>query len=252
MSELPTQDQGVMVLRVGPRGARLAETPVLPSAENRVERRWSVALAATGDAQIDERLTIRGQAAAEWREHYQTPGERRERYARVWTGRSPGARLVSLDMPGIEDRNRPVVANAVAAVPRFGLSNGGGDPARGVTLPITVREADFSRTYARLGARRQDLVIAYPWQHDEEIVYKLPAGWALRGPGAQRKLESPFGTLRLDVTAEAGGVVRVRSTLDVAKYRIAPADYPAFRAFLGDIDATFATRLAVGPAEGAP
>ena len=42
VSELPNQDQGVMVLRVGPRGARLAETPVLASAENRVARRWRV------------------------------------------------------------------------------------------------------------------------------------------------------------------------------------------------------------------
>jgi transglutaminase-like putative cysteine protease/tetratricopeptide (TPR) repeat protein len=247
VAELPTQDQGVMVLRVGPRGARLAETPVLPSVDNRVERRWSVALAPTGDAEIEENLSIRGQAAAEWREHYQTPGERRERYARVWTGRSPGARLVTLDMPGIEDRNRPVVARAVASVPRFGLATAGGDPSHGVTLPLTVREADFSRTYARLGARRQDLVIAYPWQHDEEIVYKLPAGWGLRGGGASRRVESPFGTLRLDVTSEPGGVVRVRSYLDVSHFRIAPADYAAFRAFLGDIDATFAARLAVGP-----
>jgi tetratricopeptide (TPR) repeat protein len=247
VSELPTQDQGVMVLRVGPRGARLAQTPVLPSPNNRVERRWRVKLAATGDAEIDEQLSIRGQAAAEWREHYQTPGERRERYARVWTGRSPGARLVSLEMPGIEDRNLPVVTRAAASVPRFGLATG--DAARGVTLPLTVREADFSRTYARLGARRQDLVIAYPWQHDEEIVYELPAGWGLRGAGASRKLESPFGTLRLDVTTEPGGVVRVRSSLDVVRYRIPPLDYPAFRSFLGDIDAAFAARLSVGPAE---
>jgi hypothetical protein len=121
-----------------------------------------------------------------------------------------------------------------------------------VTLPLTVREADFSRTYARLGARRQDLVIAYPWQHDEEIVYRLPAGWALRSASGARQVQSAFGTLRLDVTTEPGGVVRVRSSLDVARYRIPPAEYPAFRAFLGDIDAAFAARLAVGPAEGAP
>jgi hypothetical protein len=139
------------------------------------------------------------------------------------------------------------VTRAAASVPRFGLATG--DAARGVTLPLTVREADFSRTYARLGARRQDLVIAYPWQHDEEIVYELPAGWGLRGAGASRKLESPFGTLRLDVTTEPGGVVRVRSSLDVVRYRIPPLDYPAFRSFLGDIDAAFAARLSVGPAE---
>jgi hypothetical protein len=44
--------------------------------------------------------------------------------------------------------------------------------------------------------------------------------------------------------------VRVRSFLDVTRFRIAPADYAAFRRFLGEIDATFAERLSVGPASG--
>ena len=44
----------------------------------------------------------------------------------------------------------------------------------------------------------------------------------------------------------------MHSFLDVTRARIAPADYPAFRAFLGEIDAAFAERLAVGPAEGTP
>ena len=251
MDELPGQDQGVMVLRVGPRGAKLTETPVLPSTENHVERRWRVDLAASGDARVDEQLTIRGQAAADWREHYQTPGERAERYGRVWEGRYPGARLATIDMPGIEDRDAPVVVRSSASVPRLGEPTGGEDARRGVTLPLAVREADFSRTYARLGARKQDLVIAYPWQHDEEIVYRLPPGWGLRA-GAARQVAGPFGRLRVDVTAEAGGVVRVHSFLDVTRFRIPPAEYAAFRAFLGDIDAAFAERITVGPARGAP
>jgi transglutaminase-like putative cysteine protease/tetratricopeptide (TPR) repeat protein len=244
--ELPAQDQGVMVLRVGPRGTRLAETPVLPSAENRVDRKWGVDLAADGAAAVREDLTIRGQAAADWREHYQTPGERAERYGRVWTGRYPGARLVSIDMPALENRDAPVNVRAVAEVPRLGVAAGDG-----VTLPLTVREADFSRTYARLSTRKLDLVIAYPWQHDEEIVYRLPAGWAVRGAPPSRKLDGPFGSLRVEVTT-AGGAVRVHTFLDVTRARIAPADYPAFRSFLGEIDAAFAERLAVGPTGGAP
>jgi transglutaminase-like putative cysteine protease/tetratricopeptide (TPR) repeat protein len=243
--ELPAQDQGVMVLRVGPKGTRLAETPVLPSAENRVDRKWSVDLATDGGATVREDLTIRGQAAADWREHYQTPGERAERYGRVWTGRYPGARLASIDMPALEDRDAPVTVRAVAEVPRLGVAAGGG-----LTLPLTVREADFSRTYARLSTRKQDLVIAYPWQHDEEIVYRLPPGWAVRGPSPARTVDGPFGSLRVEVTTAPGGTVRVHSFLDVTRARIAPADYPAFRAFLGEIDAAFAERLAVGPAGG--
>jgi transglutaminase-like putative cysteine protease/Flp pilus assembly protein TadD len=250
VGELPNQDQGVMVLRVGPRGTRLTETPVLPSTENRVERRWRVDLAADGDARVDEDLRIRGQAAADWREHYQTPGERSERYGRVWEERHPGARLVSLDMPGIEDREAPVVVRSVANVPRLGAA-AGADGKGGLALPVAVREADFARTYARLSSRKQDLVIAYPWQHDEEIVYKLPAGWALRAGEVKKEVASAFGRLTVEVTPAPGGLVRVHTFLDVTRFRIPPGEYAAFRAFLGDIDSAFAERVAVGPGAGA-
>ena len=43
----------------------------MPSAENRALRRWDVTLQAGGEARITETLTITGQAAPEWREHYQ-------------------------------------------------------------------------------------------------------------------------------------------------------------------------------------
>jgi hypothetical protein len=241
LSELPTQDQGVTVLRVGPRGGFLTETPVLPSGESRVDRRWRVTLEPSGDAQVDESLIIRGQAAPGWRQHYQTPGERAERYGRVWTGRFPGARLASVEMPDIGDRNVPVTVKASAQVPRFGRASASG----GLDLPVTGRDADFVRTYARLSARRQDLVLAYPWRHDEELAYQLPSGWRMAGAAPPvRTVESRFGRFRLEVEVD-GGAVRVKSSLDVTRARIAPADYAGFRAFLSEVDEALDQRLTV-------
>jgi transglutaminase-like putative cysteine protease/Flp pilus assembly protein TadD len=243
LGELPSEDQGVTVLRVGPRGARLTETPVLPSGDNRVDRRWRVAVEPSGDARVDEQLTIRGQAAPNWREHYQSPGERAERYGRVWTGRFAGARLVAVDFPTIGERNAPVEVRADVVVPRLGRSAAAG----GLELPLTGRDAGFVRTYARLSARQEDLVLAYPWRHDEDLAYRVPKGWHLEGAAPPaRVVESPFGRFRLEVGVE-GDVVRVRSSLDVTRARIAPADYPRFRAFLGDIDAALDERLAIVP-----
>jgi len=252
ISELPSEDQGVMVLRVGPPGdaaaGTLAETPLLPASTSRVERRWELGLDTSGDARVTETLSIRGQAAANWREHYQSAGERADRYGRVWSGRFPGARLTSVDMPGIDDREQPVTVRSTVMVPRFGQLRGG----RSVELPVSGRDADFVRTYARLSERRDDLVLAYPWQHDEELTYKLPAGWRLLGgglaDGAARDVESAFGRFHLDVRVD-GGLVRVRSFLDVERARIAPDEYARFRAFLGEIDATLQERLLIGSGE---
>jgi transglutaminase-like putative cysteine protease/tetratricopeptide (TPR) repeat protein len=245
--ELPSQDQGVTVLRVGPRGAVLTETPVLSSANNRAVRRWSATLSATGEARVTESLVITGQAAPEWREHYQTAGERLDRYAKVWSGRYPGATLLSVEMPGIEDRNQPVTVDAVASVPRLGqtVSRGRDGEPQEIDLSVTVRDADFSRTYARLSERKEDLIIAYPWQHDEELVFHLPPHWEVASAPAARATTSAFGTFHLEITAERAGEVRVRSMLDVTRHRISPDDYPQFRAFLNEIDATLAGRITI-------
>ncbi len=201
----------------------------------------------SGEARVTERLTITGQAAPEWREHYQTPGERLDRYAKVWSGRYPGATLLSVDMPGIEDRNQPVTVEAVARCRGSGRSGRAPPTARRpmIDLAVTVRDADFSRTYARLSERKEDLIIAYPWQHDEELVFRLPPGWEVAGLPPSRSAESPFGKFQLEISNERPGEVRVRSLLDVTRHRISPADYPQFRAFLGEIDAALAGRIAI-------
>jgi len=244
LSELPSQDQGVVVLRVGPRGSVLTRTPVLPSSDNHVQRRWQVTVEASGDARVDEELVIRGQAAPNWREHYQTEGERKDRYSRVWSGRFPGARLDTVTMPGIGDRNAPVTVRAGVTVPRLGRAAAGG----GLDLPVTGRDADFVRTYARLSARQQELVLGYPWQHDEQLTYRLPAGWRLAGgaPPARRIIEGPFGRFSLDVEID-GSVLRVRSSLNVTQARISADDYPKFRAFLLDVDAALGSPIGVSP-----
>jgi hypothetical protein len=243
LAELPAEDQGVTVLRVSAGSGRLAETPVFPSGDSRVERRWSAVVSAAGGATLDEQLVIRGQAAPNWRAHYQTTGERAERYGRVWNGRFPGARLTAVDMPRMDDRNAPVTVVASVEVPRLGRPTAGG----GLELPATGRDGDFVRTYARLSARRQDLVLAYPWQHDEELRYRIPAGWRLAGGArAARTIESPFGRFQLTVEGE-GESVRVHSALDVIRARVPANDYPRFRAFLSEVDAALAQPVIVGP-----
>jgi tetratricopeptide (TPR) repeat protein len=239
-AELPDQDQGVMVLRVGREGATLTETPVLPSAHNRAQRRWTVDVHQSGDAKVAEQLLITGQAAPDWREHYQTQGERADRYEKVWTARHPGAKLLSVDMPGIDNRNQPVTVRALASIPRLGQMVGAGGE---MELPIAVREGDFSRTYARLSARTHDLIVSYPWQHAEDLTFRLPEGWRIERVPETRRLESPFGQFHLEVTREGDREVRVRSLLDVTQHRISPEDYGRFRQFLGDIDVALAGRI---------
>ncbi len=111
------------------------------------------------------------------------------------------------------------------------------------------RDSELVRSYARLSARRHELVLAYPWQHEEELTFRLPKGWQVASAPETQSLEGPFGRFRLEVVAEAG-VVRVRSALEVARVRVTPADYPRFRAFLAEVDAAIAQRVLVTSGAG--
>jgi hypothetical protein len=220
-----------MVLRVGWGKTTLARTPVLPASANRAVRVWKVALAADGSARVDETVTVKGQAAQEWRAHYQTPGERRERYAKVWNSRHTGAQLETVDMAGVEDRNQPVVVRARALVPHMAERSQRGE----FHLPSSSRETDLTQSYARLGTRRWPLVLGFPWQHEEELEYRLPDGFRLLRAPTARKVQCAFGSFDLEVSSD-GRSLKVRSLLSVERDRIAASEYGEFRAFLRDVD----------------
>jgi cellulose synthase operon protein C len=242
-AELPAEDQGATALRVSARGVELVETPVLPARDNRADRRWVAELEPGGGARVEEVVTVSGQAAPEWREHYQTPGERQERLGKVWSARFPGAVVDEVTVDGTEDRNQPVVARSVAHLPR--LAEPVGD--RVLRLPVTTREADFVQTYARLSRRKHSYLMGYPWQHDEELRFRLPEGWHVASLPDPREARSQFGRFRLEIRAPAPGQgggregrevreVVVRSQIEVTQHLVPPGDYPAFRAFLGTLD----------------
>jgi transglutaminase-like putative cysteine protease/tetratricopeptide (TPR) repeat protein len=247
LAELPAEDQDTMALRVSARGAKLVRTSMLAPESNLALRKWQVDLHEDSSADVTEELTIAGQAAHEWRSHYQTAGERSERYAKVWSGRFAGAVLAEVAMD-IGERNRPVLVRSRVSVPRMGewLANGE------MSLPTSSREADFTSTYARLGQRRWPLVLGYPWRHEEQVTYKLPAGVRVLHVPGERKIESPFGEFTLAVeSSKDGRTIGVTTVLLVAKNRIEPSSYAAFRAFLRDTDAALAERVVVG-VEGTP
>jgi transglutaminase-like putative cysteine protease/predicted Zn-dependent protease len=247
LAELPAEDQDTMALRVSARGAKLVRTSMLAPESNLAQRKWQVDLHEDGSAEIAEELTISGQAAHEWRSHYQTAGERRERYGKVWSGRFAGAVLADVTMD-VGERNRPATTHSRVLVPRMGERLASGE----MRLPTSSREADFTSTYARLGERRWPLVLGYPWRHEEQVSYKLPAGVrGLHFPSAH-KIESPFGEFTLAVeTSKDGGTISINTVLLVTKNRVEPSSYAAFRAFLRDTDAALAERVVVG-VEGTP
>ena len=105
-----------------------------------------------------KQVTVTGEAAHEWRTHYQSPAERPERYGKAWAQKHPGAhRRVGRDAR-LDDLERPVEVRAAVDVPDWARPEAGGE----LVMPALGREADMLRSYARLSARKHDLVLGYP------------------------------------------------------------------------------------------
>jgi hypothetical protein len=240
--ELPAQDQDIPVLVV--RDGKLRRTPVLAAQKNRVVTEQNVQLAASGSARVSERVTVAGEVAHEWRYHYQSPGERLERYAKAWAQKHPGARVESVDMPTLPDLERPVEVRARVEVPEWGRPEGAGDASE-LVLPALGREADMLRSYARLSSRKHDLVLGFPWRQEDRIVVTPPPGMSVKRLPEARTVEAPFG--RFTLTAQQkGAAVEVVGALEVDRHRIAREDYAAFRKFCADVDAAIGQELVLG------
>lgn len=238
--ELPAQDQDIPVLNV--QLGKLVRTPVIPAERNRVATRWQVKLDATGSARVAEELTITGQAAHEWRNHYQAPGERMDKYEHAWNGKHPGAKLEAVEM-ALDDLEQPVRVRAKLEVPHWARPDG--DEARAaLVMPALGREADMLRSYARLSQRRHDLVLGYPWRQEERVTVTLPPGHRVRRLPEAKRIASEFGAFELEARA-AGGQVTVTATLRVDRHRVRKDEYAAFRAFCAQVDAAVSQELVV-------
>jgi tetratricopeptide (TPR) repeat protein/transglutaminase-like putative cysteine protease len=236
--ELPAQDQDIPVLIVSE--GKLRRTPVLAAAKNRVATEQLVKLDASGDAKVEEHVTVAGEVAHEWRSHYQSPAERPERYGKAWAQKHPGARLDAIDMPRLDDLERPVEVRASLAVPDWARPEGGE-----LVMQALGRDADMLRSYARLSSRKHDLVLGFPWRQEDKVTVALPPGFAVRRLPEPRTVEAPFGRFSLTATPK-GNAVEVVATLEVDRHRIAREDYAAFRKFCADVDAAIGQELVVG------
>jgi hypothetical protein len=246
--ELPYEDQGVMVLRIDGGDGKLVHTPVLPATENLTSRHTRIDLADGGAATVTEDVEVRGQVAAPWRQHYQTPGERPSLYEKQWNASMPGVQLDKVDLPDLSDLEKPVTSHAEGHVPQVGAAIASG----GWSLPLMGRPSELTRSYTRTSKRHYDLVIDFPWALSEEIQYTLPAGAELATLPASSASDGPFGAMKLDVKSVDGGakgrtVVTVKVDMTMTVRRVSVKDYPAFRDWLGKVDGILNQPIELAP-----
>ncbi len=252
--ELPSSDQDIMVLVVSDSRppylgkGHMARTPVLPSHQSITRRVQTVQLEESGKAKVSEVLTVSGQNASQYRDHFQNPSSQKERYEKAWNESFPGTQALAVEVPDIANLEKTVTLRGELMVPKWGRPPSGGG-AGALSLRPLGREPDLLRSYARLSSRRYDLVLGFAWVSQDEVTVHLPPRFAVHRLPESRSLESPFGRFALQIEQRPGknGIaVTAKSELRIDRHRVSASDYPAFRKFLSEVDSALAQELLVG------
>lgn len=241
-TELPTMDQGAMGLIVGPGGTAEMRTLPMRAADTSGRRReLRIELARDGGATLRAREELRGPEAMGARGTYDGAGTRRERLTRALAGMFPGIELTEESFEHLDDREQPLGMAWVGRVPQIGERHDGVVRLAPSTLGALVR------ALAPLPQRRHPLELGPPFHYRERRV--VPIG-ELRieevPPGGAA--ESAFGRVAVRYVRRGSEVV-AETDLTLARERVSPEEYPAFRAWLEQADALLGARIAIGGVE---
>ena len=242
-TELPIPDRRASVLIVEPDGkSRFTVTPEARPEDNVTDVQLDLALRPGGAAEVKGESRVRGSAAPGYRRSYQSAATRRTTFEQGWSQTFPG---LSVDKVSISDPNRldqDVALDYELSIPRY--AEAGGDTLR--FLPFGSRRG-YLETYAGLTERRGDLVLDGPSVSRFTFRYRLPPGWSVDALPPDVTTTTSFGRLSLVYAVEQGLLV-CRGELVFTRDRVSASEYPAFRAFVAQVDQAFARKVLVrGP-----
>ncbi|MCB9546394.1 MAG: DUF3857 domain-containing protein [Myxococcales bacterium] len=229
---LPPSDQGALAFVVGSSPPVLRRIP--PETADQAQSHWRIdgVLDASGAITGEVRWTTRGQPATTARRGLEAEGARQALLEQILGAWFPGAALEPTGFTGLTPAFDPVEVTGRVRLPATGQVAGGVDlPRAGARWQLVAR-------LAQAGARRLPLELEFQEETRLDLALKLPPGHTARAP-APVELASPFGRFTATAAVE-GDTLRLAATLRVEVLTVAPADYPAWRAWLASVDAALA------------
>jgi transglutaminase-like putative cysteine protease len=242
--ELPSDDRAAYALIVEPggTGSRFVRTPEASPADNSDETHIQASLRKDGSATVDYKASARGTWTSELRRTFESADERRAR-AEDQLSRSafPGAQVTAVEVSDPHDIESPFTTHFSASARTFASPDGAG-----LRFSPFGQRQSLVESYAQLSRRALPERLPVPQRTVVESTVALPAGWSATLPenaheqGAQGEYSIAW--------SQAGGKVTARLELTLNGGLLKPMDYPAFRAFLGRLDAALLRKVAAVPA----
>ena len=225
-----------MALRLRKDDSVLVRTPVMPPDRNSSDAKLDVLLDPDGDAQFTARALIKGGNAAFLRQELEAQNSRRERFANSLATQYPGARLGDLRIQSLKDISEPLRYNYTAFIPTFAKRTGD-------TLEIPLDHGAFLvARYGRLPERRYDLIVGAPMEASRKVVLSSPAAFEISEVPSNTRIETKFGSLKLDVIVDGGQII-IQRFMEIKSHRVAAGDYADFVNFCRQVDEAMSARI---------
>jgi cellulose synthase operon protein C len=236
--ELPAMDRGALAMQVNGGSPKLVRLPDPPAAASVSSHKVDATLSLDGAAQVEWHEAVQGVEASEWRVRFHAESTRKQRVQQMIAGLLPGSEVTAVDAGDLEDVEQDVTLRVRGKVPQFARTEGDV-----LSVPIGRRE-HMVRDYAPLSVRKLDLRMFAQWTTEDDWTVRLPPGAKVKSSPVSSKGSSPFGSYDVEVTGDAT-LLHVKTTVTLAKTRVAAGDYPAFRAWCEQVDRVLGQRATV-------
>jgi cellulose synthase operon protein C len=245
-TELPGADRQASILVVEPNGnSRFTTTPPAAADGNVTDVRLQLALRPAGNADVKAETRIRGTEAPAYRRSYQTSATRRKNLERAWSQAFPGLSVGEVTADGLSQLDKDVTLDFQMQVPRYAEVSSAGLR----FLPVPGNH-HYLQGLAPLAERSRDLLLDGPTVNRFRFVYQLPRGYVVDELPHTLATSTPFGHAQFGCRAE-GEALECEGEVAVTTARVSAKDYPAFRAFLTEVDQALAKKVLARPTSSA-
>jgi hypothetical protein len=191
-----------------------------------------VKLAADGSAEVRGVDSYQGTLGASAKAGFERLDEtaRRQAVEQLLARAFRGLRLSELTIDGELDPEAPLAIRWSGTVAGLAHDAGGA-----VVVDAPLLQLRLGARHVQLAARTTPLLLEASERATLRLTVTPPPGQAARAAPPDR-LQTPFGSFTRSEQVAAGALVR-EDRLELPRGRVAPADYAAFAAFCGAVDA---------------
>ena len=228
-ASLPSSDQDARVLIVEGEQSRIATTPLLDAKDSHLSIDERVSVRGDGSARIIGSMTANGDAAAQIRAFYATPGNREEQIAARFAALFGPVDVRSVTFSDLSDLDIPVRYEYEVVVPSI-LKRAGPES----TIPIFFSAPSLS-DFTELHQRKHDLLLPTLNSWDATVSFDVSPPLVAHTYFSDLALDNEFGEFHRR-SEEDGRRIVIQGSFETRKRRISVDDYEEFRRFSRSVD----------------